>query len=50
MTTVPTVSEVTPPRATRRRLLRHGGFLRFVLRRIAALVLLSLGLDRRAHV
>ena len=40
MTTVPTVSEVTPPRAVRRRLLRRGGFLRFVLRRLIALVFL----------
>ena len=50
MTTVPTVSEITPPRANRRRLLRHGGFLRFVLRRLAALVLLSLGITFVAFV
>jgi peptide/nickel transport system permease protein len=43
MTTVPTVSEIAPPRA-RRSLFRQGGFLRFVLRRLAALVLLSIGI------
>jgi len=50
MTTVPTVSELAPPRANRRRLLRHGGFLRFVLRRLIALVLLSLGITFVAFV
>jgi peptide/nickel transport system permease protein len=44
MTTVPTVSEITPPPAARRSLFRRGGFLRFVLRRLAALVLLSIGI------
>src|SRR5213595_3181746 len=50
MTTVPTVSELAPPRANRRRLLRHGGFLRFVLRRLIALILLSLGITFVAFV
>ena len=50
MTTVPTVSEVTPPRAARRRLLRRGGFLRFVLRRLVALVFLSIGITFVAFV
>ena len=50
MTTVPTVSEIAPPRAARRRLLRPGGFLRFVLRRLIALVLLSLGITFVAFV
>jgi len=50
MTTVPTISEIAPPRAGRRRLLRHGGFLRFVLRRLAALVLLSIGITFVAFV
>jgi peptide/nickel transport system permease protein len=50
MTTVPTVSEIAPPRAARRRLLRHGSFLRFVLRRLIALVLLSLGITFVAFV
>jgi peptide/nickel transport system permease protein len=50
MTTVPTVDEIEPPRVARRRLLRRGGFLRFVLRRIAALVLLALGITLVAFV
>jgi peptide/nickel transport system permease protein len=50
MTTVPTIDEVAPPRARRRSLLRHGGFARFVLRRLAALVLLSLGITFVAFV
>jgi len=44
MTTVPTVDEIAPPRAARRRLFRQGGFLRFVVRRFAALLLLSIGI------
>jgi len=50
MTTVPTISEIAPPRAGRRRLLRHGGFLRFLLRRLAALVLLAIGITFVAFV
>jgi peptide/nickel transport system permease protein len=50
MTTVPTVSEIAPPRDARRRLLRRGGFARFVLRRLVALVLLSLGITFVAFV
>jgi peptide/nickel transport system permease protein len=50
MTTVPTIQEIQPPRAARRRLLRRGGFPRFVLRRLTALVLLSLGITFVAFV
>src|SRR6266446_519205 len=49
MTTVP-VAEIEPPRALRRRRLPSGGFGRFVLRRLAALVLLSLGITLVAFV
>jgi peptide/nickel transport system permease protein len=49
MTTVPTALE-EPPRQARRRMLRSGGFGRFVLRRLAALVLLSLGITLVAFV
>jgi peptide/nickel transport system permease protein len=49
MTTVPTALE-EPPRALRRRRLPSGGFGRFVLRRLAALVLLSLGITFVAFV
>ena len=42
MTTVPTIDELAPPR--RRRLLGQRGFGRFLVRRLAALVLLSLGI------
>jgi peptide/nickel transport system permease protein len=50
MTTVPTVDELAPPRMRRRRLLRHGGFVRFVLRRLFALIMLSLGITFVAFV
>jgi len=48
MTTVPTVDELAPPR--RRRLLGQRGFGRFLVRRLAALVLLSLGITAVAFV
>jgi len=48
MTTVPTVDELAPPR--RRRLLGQRGFGRFLIRRLAALVLLSLGITAVAFV
>ena len=41
---------MTPPRAARRRSLRRGGFGRFVLRRLVALVFLSLGITFVAFV
>jgi peptide/nickel transport system permease protein len=44
MTTVPVLDELRPPRRRLGRVLRHGGFGRFVVRRLAALVLLSLGI------
>ena len=49
MTTAP-VAATDPPRALRRRRLPSGGFGRFVLRRLAALVLLSLGITFVAFV
>jgi peptide/nickel transport system permease protein len=49
MTTVPTALE-EPSRQARRRMLRSGGFGRFVLRRLAALLLLSLGITLVAFV
>jgi peptide/nickel transport system permease protein len=49
MTTAP-LAETEPPRALRRRRLPSGGFGRFVLRRLAALVLLSLGITFVAFV
>ena len=49
MTTAP-VAATDPPRAARRRPLPSGGFGRFVLRRLAALVLLSLGITFVAFV
>jgi peptide/nickel transport system permease protein len=49
MTTSP-VAAFEPPRAARRSLLPAGGFARFVLRRFAALVLLSLGITFVAFV
>ena len=49
MTTTP-VAATDPPRAARRRLLASGGFGRFVLRRLAALVFLSLGITFIAFV
>ena len=48
MTTVPAVDELAPPR--RRRLLGQRGFGRFLVRRLAALVLLSLGITAVAFV
>jgi peptide/nickel transport system permease protein len=44
MTTVPTIVEEEPPRALRSRLLPSGGFARFFVRRLLALVLLSIGI------
>jgi peptide/nickel transport system permease protein len=49
MTTAP-VAATDPPRAARRRALRSGGFGRFFLRRLAALVFLSLGITFVAFV
>jgi peptide/nickel transport system permease protein len=49
LTTTP-VAAFEPPRAARRRLLPSGGFGRFVLRRLVALVLLSLGITLVAFV
>ena len=49
MTTAP-VAAADPPRAARRGLLRSGGFGRFVLRRLVALVFLSLGITFVAFV
>jgi peptide/nickel transport system permease protein len=49
MTTAP-VAVTDPPRAARRRPLRSGGFGRFVLRRLVALVFLSLGITFVAFV
>jgi peptide/nickel transport system permease protein len=49
MTTAPAAA-TDPARAARRRLLRSGGFGRFVLRRLAALVFLSLGITFIAFV
>src|ERR1700694_1066708 len=49
MTTAP-VAATDPPRAARRKLLPSGGFGRFVLRRLAALVFLSLGITFVAFV
>ena len=49
MTTAP-VAATDPPRAARRRPLPAGGFGRFVLRRLAALVFLSLGITFVAFV
>jgi peptide/nickel transport system permease protein len=49
MTTAP-VAATDPPRAARRRLLPSGGFGRFVLRRLVALVFLSLGITFVAFV
>ena len=49
MTTAP-VAVTDPPRAARRRLLPSGGFGRFVLRRLVALVFLSLGITFVAFV
>jgi peptide/nickel transport system permease protein len=49
MTTAP-LAEIEPPRALRRKRLPSGGFGRFVLRRLAALVLLSLGITFVAFV
>jgi peptide/nickel transport system permease protein len=49
MTTVPTALE-EPPRQARRRMLRSGGFGRFVVRRLVALVFLSLGITLVAFV
>jgi peptide/nickel transport system permease protein len=49
LTTTP-VAAFEPPRAARRRLLPSGGFGRFVLRRLVALVFLSLGITLVAFV
>src|SRR6266566_4781241 len=49
LTTTP-FAAFEPPRAARRRLLPSGGFGRFVLRRLVALVLLSLGITFVAFV
>jgi peptide/nickel transport system permease protein len=49
MTTAP-VATTEPPRALRRRRLPSGGFGRFALRRLAALVLLSLGITFVAFI
>jgi peptide/nickel transport system permease protein len=49
MTTAP-VATTEPPRALRRRRLPSGSFGRFVLRRLAALVLLSLGITFVAFI
>ena len=49
MTTAP-VAATDPPRAARRRAFRSGGFGRFFLRRLAALVFLSLGITFVAFV
>jgi peptide/nickel transport system permease protein len=50
VTTVPVLDELRPPRRRFGRLLRQGGFGRFVVRRLAALVLLSLGITAVAFV
>ncbi len=49
MTTAPTAID-EPPAASRRRFPRPPGFVRFVLRRLAALVLLTLGITAVAFV
>ncbi len=49
MTTVPTAID-EPPAASERRFWRPPGFVRFVLRRLAALVLLTLGITAVAFV
>jgi peptide/nickel transport system permease protein len=49
LTTTP-VAAFEPPRAARRRLLPSGGFGRFALRRLVALVFLSLGITLVAFV